>query len=315
MFEVFTERARRVIFFARYHASQDGDAHIHCIHLLAGIEHEAPELLREAGLDEESIKRLCASEELFHRGRKRVATSVEIPLDAPARRAIVLAAEAATRLKSQSVGPAHVFWGVFCADRSLRKKLSALNLTEGKLTTLCQKQSEIEGKTASPEALWVLAHPVRSGIGYDLHRLEPGRKLILGGIEVPFDRGPVGHSDGDVLSHAICDALLGGAGLGDIGAHFPDNDPQWKGASSLLFLERIRTMLEEKGLCIAHIDAVVIAERPRLGPHFPAMRDALAKALGIEPHQINLKAKTNEGVDALGRGEAIVAQAIATLEG
>jgi 2-C-methyl-D-erythritol 2,4-cyclodiphosphate synthase len=314
MFEVFTERARRVIFFARVHASQDGDAHIHCIHLLAGIEHEAPELLREAGLDEKSVKRLCASEELFHRGRKRVSTSVEIPLDGPARRAIVLAAEAATRLKSPSVGPVHVFWGVFYADRKLRKKLAALNLTEGKLTTLCQKQSEIEGKTVPPEALWVLAHPVRSGIGYDLHRLEPGRKLILGGVEVPFDRGPVGHSDGDVLSHAMCDALLGAAGLGDIGAHFPDNDPQWKGASSLVFLERIRTMLEEKGFRIAHIDAVVIAEQPRLGPHFPAMRDTLAKALGIEPYQINLKAKTNEGVDALGRGEAIAAHTIATLE-
>lgn len=303
-----------MIFFARVHASQDGDAHIHCIHLLAGIEHEAPELLRGAGLDEESIKRLCASEELFHRGRKRVLTSVDMPLDGPARRAIVLAAEAATRLKSPSVGPVHLFWGVFYADRNLRKKLAALNLTEGKLTMLCQKQSEIEGKIVPPEALWVLAHPVRSGIGYDLHRLEPGRKLILGGLEVPFDRGPVGHSDGDVLSHAICDALLGAAGLGDIGAHFPDNDPQWKGASSLVFLERIRALLEEKGLRIAHLDAVVIAEQPKLGPHFPAMREALAKALGIEPYQINLKAKTNEGVDALGRGEAIAAHAIATLE-
>jgi 2-C-methyl-D-erythritol 2,4-cyclodiphosphate synthase len=154
----------------------------------------------------------------------------------------------------------------------------------------------------------------RAGIGYDLHRLEPGRKLILGGMEVPFEKGPVGHSDGDALTHAICDALLGAAGLGDIGTHFPDTEPKWRGVSSLLFLEHTRALLDEKGLRIAHVDAVVIAERPRLGPYFPAMREALARALGILPEQINLKAKTNEGVDAIGRGEAIAAQAIATLE-
>jgi 2-C-methyl-D-erythritol 2,4-cyclodiphosphate synthase len=154
----------------------------------------------------------------------------------------------------------------------------------------------------------------RAGIGYDLHRLTAGRKLMLGGIEVPFDRGPAGHSDGDALAHAICDALLGAAALGDIGTHFPDTDPQWKDARSLQFLERIRTLLAERGLRIAQIDAIVIAERPKLGPHFPAMRKALAGALGIEPNRINLKAKTNEGVDAIGRGEAIAAQAIATLD-
>jgi len=154
----------------------------------------------------------------------------------------------------------------------------------------------------------------RAGIGYDLHRLIAGRKLVLGGIEVPFDRGPVGHSDGDALAHAICDALLGAAALGDIGTHFPDSDPQWKDVHSLQFLERVRALLSERGLRIAHIDAIVIAERPKLGPHFPAMRAALARALGIEPQRINLKAKTNEGVDAVGRGEAIAAQAIATLD-
>jgi 2-C-methyl-D-erythritol 2,4-cyclodiphosphate synthase len=137
---------------------------------------------------------------------------------------------------------------------------------------------------------------------------------VLGGIEVPFDRGPVGHSDGDALAHAICDALLGAAALGDIGTHFPDSDPQWKDVHSLQFLERVRALLSERGLRIAHIDAIVIAERPKLGPHFPAMRAALARALGIEPQRINLKAKTNEGVDAVGRGEAIAAQAIATLD-
>ncbi len=155
----------------------------------------------------------------------------------------------------------------------------------------------------------------RSGIGYDLHCLTEGRKLVIGGVEVPFEKGPVGHSDGDALSHAICDALLGAAGLGDIGTHFPDTDPKWKGASSLRFLEHVRKLLAEHSLRIAHIDAVVIAERPKLGPHFPAMRQALAKALGAEPEQINLKAKTHEGVGEIGRGEAIAAHAIATLEG
>jgi 2-C-methyl-D-erythritol 2,4-cyclodiphosphate synthase len=155
----------------------------------------------------------------------------------------------------------------------------------------------------------------RAGIGYDLHRLAEGRKLILGGIEVPFHKGPVGHSDGDALSHAICDALLGAAGLGDIGTHFPDSDPQWKDVSSLKFLERVRGLLAEKRLRISHLDAVVITEKPLLGPYFPAMREALADSLGISTSAVNLKAKTNEGVDAIGRGEAIAAQAIAILEG
>jgi 2-C-methyl-D-erythritol 2,4-cyclodiphosphate synthase len=155
----------------------------------------------------------------------------------------------------------------------------------------------------------------RAGIGYDLHRLAEGRKLILGGIELPFHKGPVGHSDGDALAHAICDALLGAAGLGDIGTHFPDTDPKWKDAASLKFLERVRELLVERHLRIAHIDAVVIVEKPKLGPHFSAMREALAKSLGIPTSAINLKAKTNEGVDAIGRGEAIAAHAIVTLEG
>lgn len=154
---------------------------------------------------------------------------------------------------------------------------------------------------------------VRCGIGYDLHRLAEGRKLMIGGIEVPFDKGPVGHSDGDVLAHAICDALLGAAGLGDIGTHFPDSDPKWKGANSLLFLEHARKLLQERDMSIDYIDAVVILERPKLGPHFPKMRDALAKSLGMLTDQIHLKAKTNEAVDAVGRGEAIACHVVATI--
>ena len=154
---------------------------------------------------------------------------------------------------------------------------------------------------------------VRCGIGYDLHRLAEGRKLIVGGIEVPFEKGPVGHSDGDVVAHAMCDALLGAAGLGDIGKLFPDTDPKWKGANSLLFLEQTRTLLGEKSFVIEYVDAVVILERPKLGPHFPKMREALARALGVSAEQISLKAKTNEGVDAVGHGEAIAAHVVATL--
>jgi 2-C-methyl-D-erythritol 2,4-cyclodiphosphate synthase len=154
---------------------------------------------------------------------------------------------------------------------------------------------------------------VRCGIGYDLHRLEAGRKLIVGGIELPFDKGPVGHSDGDVLAHALCDALLGAAGLGDIGTHFPDSDPKWKGANSLIFLEHAKKLLAGRNLAIEHVDAVVILEKPKLGPHFPKMRDALAQALSVPTEKIHLKAKTNEGVDAVGRGEAIAAHVVATL--
>ena len=154
---------------------------------------------------------------------------------------------------------------------------------------------------------------IRCGIGYDLHRLAEGRPLVVGGITLPFDKGPVGHSDGDVLAHAMCDALLGAAALGDIGTHFPDSDPKWKGANSLRFLEHARNLLDEKRLKIEHVDAVVIMEKPKLGPHFPKMREVLAKSLGVMPETIHLKAKTNAGVDAIGRGEAIAAHVVATL--
>ena len=154
---------------------------------------------------------------------------------------------------------------------------------------------------------------VRCGIGYDLHRLAEGRPLVVGGITLPFDKGPVGHSDGDVLAHALCDALLGAAGLGDIGTHFPDTDPKWKDANSLMFLEHAARLLDDKCMTLEHVDAVVITERPKLGPHFPQMREALAKSLRVAPGVIHLKAKTNEGVDAIGRGEAIAAHAVALL--
>ncbi len=154
----------------------------------------------------------------------------------------------------------------------------------------------------------------RIGIGNDIHRLVEGRKLILGGVEIPFDRGLLGHSDGDSLSHAITDALLGAAGLGDIGSHFSDKDPQWKGADSMVFLRHVCGLLRERGYRIANIDATILAERPKMAPHIPAMKARLARIMEIDEAQLNLKAKTNERLDALGRNEAIGAQAVALLE-
>ncbi|HWQ32154.1 MAG TPA: 2-C-methyl-D-erythritol 2,4-cyclodiphosphate synthase [Blastocatellia bacterium] len=153
----------------------------------------------------------------------------------------------------------------------------------------------------------------RIGFGNDIHRLVAGRRLILGGIEIPFDKGLLGHSDADSLSHAITDALLGAAGLGDIGTHFSDKDPRWAGADSLVFLCGACEMLAEKGWAVVNIDATIIAERPKMMPHIPAMKAKLAAAMSIDSSQINIKAKTNEGLDASGRGEAIAAQAIALI--
>ena len=313
MLERFTERARRVIFFARYEASKCGDSFIRCVHLLAGLAREDKNLTVEAGISAELAKDLCLSPGLGSQGPP-IDLSVEVPLDQGAEKALRLAQMCADRLGSRHVETVHFLWGVYHADPKLQARLVKTGLTEERLAQVSRKYSGREQEAEWPSE-GLQGGGVRSGIGYDLHRLETGRKLVLGGVEVQFDRGPAGHSDGDALSHAICDALLGAAGLGDIGAHFPDTDPKWKGVSSLVFLEHARKLLDERGLRIVHIDAVVVAERPKLGPHFPAMREALARALGLRPEQINLKAKTNEGVDAIGRGEAIAAHAIATLEG
>ena len=156
---------------------------------------------------------------------------------------------------------------------------------------------------------------MRAGIGYDYHRLVEGRKLILGGVEVLFAKGLAGHSDGDVLTHAVCDALLGAAGLGDVGQHFPDTDPQWKDANSLELLARVVALLSEKGLRVAQVDSLIIAQEPRLAPYFERMRETLARTLGIEPGRVNVKAKTTEGLEAIGRGEAMEAQALVLIEG
>ncbi len=309
MFERYTEKARRVIFFARYEAAQARDDNIRLIHILAGLDREIPEVLRQVGISRELLAKLHASGEFSRRGSQAHPLSAELPLDQPAKYALVMAADFAERFHSRWISPVHLLLAVSRTDAKLKERLVEGGLDEEKLRSLAEQSAERE---LAPS---LRGGRHRAGIGYDLHRLEPGRKLVLGGIELPFDRGPVGHSDGDALSHAICDALLGAAGLGDIGTHFPDTDPKWKGVSSLVFLEQIRCLLAERGLRIVHVDAIVIAERPRLGPHFTTMRQALARALGISPEQINLKAKTHEGVGELGRSEAIAAQAIATLEG
>ena len=154
----------------------------------------------------------------------------------------------------------------------------------------------------------------RIGIGNDVHGLESGRKLVLGGVKIPFDKGPVGHSDGDALAHAICDALLGAAALGDIGRHFPDTSPRWRNASSLVFLRHVRKLLDRAGFAIVNIDSTVGLERPKLAPYISRMQKKVAAALGVKPAQVSIKAKSGEGLDAVGRGEAVRADAVALLE-
>ncbi|MEE9911595.1 MAG: 2-C-methyl-D-erythritol 4-phosphate cytidylyltransferase [Deltaproteobacteria bacterium] len=151
----------------------------------------------------------------------------------------------------------------------------------------------------------------RSGLGYDSHRFAPGRKLILGGVEIPCDQGLAGHSDADALVHAVCDALLGMAGCGDIGRHFPDTDPAYKNISSLILLERVQQTLEAKRMSIHHIDATVVMEKPKLTPHAAAMAANIARTLNIPEAAVNIKAKTNEGMGFVGRGEGIAVLAIA----
>jgi 2-C-methyl-D-erythritol 2,4-cyclodiphosphate synthase len=154
---------------------------------------------------------------------------------------------------------------------------------------------------------------IRIGTGFDVHRLEAGRPLILGGVEIPFDKGLAGHSDADVLAHAVCDAILGAAALGDIGTHFPDSDARYAGADSLDLLREVVAMAAGRGLVPHNVDTVVIAERPKLAPHVAEMRKRLAAALGLPEDSVGVKATTSEGLGFTGRGEGIAAQAVCTL--
>ena len=151
------------------------------------------------------------------------------------------------------------------------------------------------------------------GIGYDIHRLVENRKLILGGVEFDYHLGLLGHSDADVVIHAVCDALLGAAALGDIGEHFPDTDPRWKGVSSKLLLSRVFELVKEKGCRVNNVDVMILAQKPKIRIKKFEMKKNIAECLQIDANRVNIKATTMEGVDAIGRGEAIAAQAVASL--
>ncbi|MCC8066591.1 MAG: 2-C-methyl-D-erythritol 2,4-cyclodiphosphate synthase [Clostridiales bacterium] len=155
---------------------------------------------------------------------------------------------------------------------------------------------------------------MRIGMGYDVHRLTEDRKLILGGVEIPYEKGLLGHSDADVLLHAVMDALLGAAALGDIGKHFPDTDEQYRGISSVELLKRVGELLEEQCMVIENIDATIIAQRPKLLPYMAQMKQNIADALNLEPGRVNVKATTEEGLGFTGSGEGISAQAVCLLQ-
>jgi 2-C-methyl-D-erythritol 2,4-cyclodiphosphate synthase len=155
---------------------------------------------------------------------------------------------------------------------------------------------------------------MRIGQGFDVHALVAGRKLVIGGVEIPYKKGLAGHSDADVLLHAICDALLGAAALGDIGIHFPDSDAGYMGANSRSFLKEVGAKVKAQGFRVVNIDATIIAQEPRMAPHVPRMIGNIATDLGLKPAQINIKATTTEGLGYTGRGEGITAQAIALIE-
>ena len=154
----------------------------------------------------------------------------------------------------------------------------------------------------------------RIGYGYDVHPLGADRQLILGGIEVPHTKGLLGHSDSDVLVHAVCDALLGAMGEGDLGRHYPSSDPQYKGISSLKLLEDVMAKLKAKGYRVGNIDTVIVAQAPRLGPHLPAMQKKIAETAGIDPDLVNVKVKSGEGLDAVGHEEGMIAHAVCLIE-
>lgn len=151
---------------------------------------------------------------------------------------------------------------------------------------------------------------LRAGIGYDVHKLTYGRKLILGGVDIPFEKGLLGHSDADVLLHAISDALLGAASLGDIGRHFPDNDPSYKDIDSMILLKKVARLLNDKGYEISNIDATVVCQRPKLAPYIDQMRSNISEALGLDADDINIKATTTEAMGFEGRGEGISSHAV-----
>lgn len=309
MFERFTEQARRVIFFAFYEALQGRHKEIQTMDVLRGLAHEWPLLRKSLKLRIHALEadgNIEPESPRLPRGKvfpQKVSQAREKPFSEGCKKALRYTMQFAERAGSRRVTRRHLLLGVARQDAAIRRLLSRrkVNPVELPLPEDEQQQAEPVGRTCV-------------GIGYDYHRLAEGRKLVLGGVEIPFPKGLVGHSDGDVLTHAICDAVLGAAALGDIGQHFPDDDPQWKDANSLELLARVVELVGEKGLRVAQVDSVVVAQEPQLAPHFNRMRGTLARALGLEPAQVNVKAKTTEGLEAVGRGEAMAAEAIALLE-
>lgn len=330
--EKFSDKARGAFYWSFLSALREEKQEVEPAHLLIGIQCANPNLvspqdLQKIGLNALDVSDVPRIQQEMQKRSMQVsianagsmsspgeASGFSFPFGPSAKEIFSAALECSESFGVGTIGTPHLLLAVFRSSQDLANRLSQVGLDESRISSFCQDyREEAEGASAKQMMDRMSPRTTRCGIGYDLHRLAEGRPLIIGGITLPFDKGPVGHSDGDVLAHAVCDALLGAAALGDIGTHFPDTDPKWKGANSLIFLEHARKLLDEKRLKIEHVDAVVITERPKLGPHFPKMREALAKSLGVAPEKIHLKAKTNEGVDAIGRGEAIAAHVVATL--
>lgn len=330
VFGRLSDKGRAAVHLAFLVALREEKREISSINFLTGIQCASPHLFAGTNLEklgitpldvsnlekiQQEMQRLYMKAGIEHAAEKSDSTmGFSFPFSPTIKLAIETANKYAESSGAKSTGTAHLLFGILKADVDVAGRMERAGLEEARVVEFCEQYVEgDEGESMSEALQKVRGRAFRSGIGYDLHRLEAGRKLIVGGIELPFEKGPVGHSDGDVLAHAMCDALLGAAGLGDIGTHFPDTDPKWKGANSLIFLEHAKKLLEEKRLEIEWIDSVVITEKPKLGPHFPKMREALGRALGVSTDHIHIKAKTNEGVDAIGRGEAIAAHVVATL--
>lgn len=305
MFERYPESSRRVIFFARHEALSAGHKEIETTDLLRGLAREWAELRQALNLQISPAQ-------------------IDLP-PMPPRKAIIVEAEAKTQDVSFAKGVKTALrlaarladgqnsWPI--TVRHLLAGLAAENAAVAKLLKQKKVKPEELPLTERQEPERARAIKPAVGIGYDYHRLVEGRKLILGGVEIPFNKGLAGHSDGDVLTHALCDALLGAAGLGDLGQHFPDTDPRWKEANSLELLARVVDLLGEKKLRVVQVDTVVLAQEPKLVSYFAGMRETLARTMAVVPAQVNVKAKTTEGLEAIGRGEAMAAQAIVLLKG
>ncbi len=223
------------------------------------------------------------------------------------RRSVLMAAIAAGRSGGDGRGVEATDEAMLAEHAGHRVHVVAGDPANVKITTAADLDAARRRASARP------AGPGRVGIGYDLHRLVEGRPLILGGVTIPCERGALGHSDADVVCHSVTDAILGAARAGDIGQHFPDTDPRWKDASSLELLRQAAALVRDRGWSVENVDVVVILERPKLGPHRDAIQSGLATALEIDSARVSVKAKTNEGMDAVGRGEAIAAHAVVLL--